>query len=179
MNLIRFDSVIVVEGATDVSLLRTFLDADIVTTNGSDVPRETIAYLQELSKTRTIIVLTDPDFPGKKIRDTLNKSISGLYHAYIPKEKSIKRNKVGVAECDKDTILEALRNACPPINPCKQGTITFDDLLDLGLIGGDDASKKRKVVGEKFHIGEANGKTFLKRANALGLTKEDLKEALQ
>ena len=71
---VKYPNVIVVEGKMDKDLLQSFLDADIITTNGSEVSRETIEYIRALSKTRTIVVLTDPDAPGKRtarLRDSL------------------------------------------------------------------------------------------------------------
>ena len=65
--------IIVVEGKTDVQFLSTFLDVEFVITNGSSVPSSTIDYLKKSVKERKIIVLTDPDFPGKQIRDKLDK----------------------------------------------------------------------------------------------------------
>ena len=82
------NAIIVVEGKSDVQFLESFIDARFVITNGSDVPRETIEYLKELSKNNKIIVLTDPDSPGKRIRDILNNEIPNLFHAYV--YKSIK-----------------------------------------------------------------------------------------
>ena len=65
------NGIIVVEGITDVSFLSQFIDAEFVTTNGSEIPLETIEYLKNSQEKRDIFVLTDPDSPGKKIRDTL------------------------------------------------------------------------------------------------------------
>ena len=45
-----FPAIIVVEGATDRALIETFLDCDIVTTNGSDVPHETIEQIKSLQE---------------------------------------------------------------------------------------------------------------------------------
>ena len=42
MNKIPYPSIIVVEGTSDEALLHSFLDVDVVTTNGSEVSRETI-----------------------------------------------------------------------------------------------------------------------------------------
>lgn len=172
-----FSAIIVVEGATDRALIETFLDCDIVTTNGSDVPHETIEYLKEAKKKRDIVVLTDPDMPGKRIRDILNQHIPGLLHAYIPKDKAIKHHKVGVAESDKDTILEALNNLVPA-GEASRGSLTYADLMELGLVGFDDCASKREKLCLKMHLGRANGKTLLKRLNALGITKEELEAAV-
>ena len=132
----------------------------------------------ELSKKTNIVVLTDPDSPGKRIRDVLDQNIPGLFHAFIPKEKAIKGHKVGVAECDKETILEALNNAMPPLKEKTEGSLTMKDLFELGIVGNIDSSIKRDLLGQKFHVGYCNGKTILKRLNALEITKEDLRKAL-
>ena len=168
-----FPAIIVVEGTTDRALIETFLDCDIVTTNGSDVPHETIEYLKEAKKKRDIVVLTDPDMPGKRIRDILNQHIPGLLHAYIPKDKAIKHHKVGVAESDRDTILEALNNLVPA-GEANRGSLTYAELMDLGLVGSGDCADKREILCKKMHLGRANGKTLLKRLNALDIKKEEL-----
>ncbi len=176
----KLDAVLVVEGKMDRDLISSFIDCDIVTTNGSAVSRETIELVRELKKKGRVIVLTDPDAPGKRIRDILNNEIEGLENAFVPKEKAIKGHKVGVAECSKETILEALEhsfaNSPSPTSPTP--SLTFADLFDLGLAGGADSSFKRKKLQNWFHLGECNAKTFLKRCNMLGLSKGDLKEAI-
>ena len=89
------NGIIVVEGKTDVAFLSEFIDAEFVTTNGSDTPSDTIQSLQKAQEKRNIFVLTDPDTPGKKIRDTLDQHIPNLKHCFVSKESSIKKNKVG------------------------------------------------------------------------------------
>ena len=173
----RYPALIVVEGKTDKDLIESFLDADIVITNGSEVSRETINFIKESKKIRDVVVLTDPDSPGKRIRDILDENIPGLLHAYIPKEKAIKHHKVGAAESSKDVILEALSHLVPSHYEGK-ASLTYQDLFDLHLVSTDDATKNREKISAKFHLGFTNGKSLLKRANALGLTKKDLEEAL-
>lgn len=179
MNKYVYPAIIVVEGASDKTLLESFLDAQIITTNGSDVPYETIGFLKEAKKLHEIVVLTDPDSPGKRIRDVLDKEISGLHHAYVPKRKAVKKGKVGVAESDKDTIMEALLavdlDPSKPISPC----VTLQDLYDLGLIGRHNSSELREKIGESLHIGHTNGKTLLKRVNMMGVSYEALKKAVE
>ncbi len=174
----KIDAVIVVEGRTDIAFLESFIDAEFVLTNGSDVPRETIEYLNSLSMIKKIIVLTDPDSPGKRIRDILNANISGLYHAYVEKKNSIKKGKVGVAECDKKHILEALSNLMFN-DEHPTGNLTMNDMIDLGLAGESKANKNRLIVGAKFHIGYANAKTMLKRINSLNISKVEIMKMLK
>ncbi len=177
MSKIPYPSILVVEGASDEALLRSFLDADIVTTNGSEVSRETIDFLKQASKTRSIVVLTDPDSPGKRIRDLIAQEVPNVQHAFVRKEKSIKHHKVGVAESSKDEVLLALSHLVPAASPMR-GNLTNLDLIELGLSGCPGAEEKRKRAEEELHLGHGNAKTFLKRANALNLSKEDIERVL-
>ncbi len=176
MDKIKYSAVIVVEGTSDEALLSSFLDCDIVSTNGSDVPRETIEYLKELSKTRQIVVLTDPDSPGRRIRAILDEHIPGLFHAFVPKAKCIKRHKVGIAESSKEDVLEALSHIVPA--EVKRGALTMGDLVDFGLMGVSGSEERRNRLEEFFHLGHGNAKTLLKRLNACNITKEQISEAL-
>ncbi len=178
MSKTPYSSIIVVEGTSDEAFLHSFIDADIVTTNGSEVSRETIDYLQRASKTRSIVVLTDPDSPGKRIRDLIAEAVPGVLHAFVRKEKSIKHHKVGVAESSKDEVLLALSHVVPSDPPIR-GNLTASDLLDLGLAGLPGSETRRAEVEEKLHLGHGNAKTFLKRANALNLSVKDLEEAMK
>lgn len=174
----HYDAIIVVEGTTDKAFLSAFIDAEFVLTNGSDVPQRTIDYLKEALKTRDIIVLTDPDSPGKRIRDILDQQIPDLKHAYVEKAKCIKHHKVGVAESNQTEVLRALDCIIPSKNAPKKGNLTANDLFELGLIGGNDSSKLREKVELKLNLGHTNGKSLLQRANALGLTRKDLERAV-
>ncbi len=173
----QINGIIVVEGKSDVALLSNFIDAEFVTTNGSDIPFETISYLKEASKNKEIIVLTDPDSPGKRIRDVLDQNIPNLVHCFIEKSHAIRNGKVGVAECDMDEIFRALENKF--INKVnKFDIITMSDLYDLGLSGTDDSFEKRNYVCHKLNLGFGNAKTLLKRLNSQGITKEEIGKIL-
>lgn len=168
----KLDAILVVEGKSDVALLSNYIDCEFVITNGSDVPKETISYLKNV-KDKKIIVLTDPDSPGKKIRDKLDENIPNLNHVFIPKEKAIKHNKVGVAECDIDTILEALGHVWVS-NNTQKSTISMAELIKYGLAGSPDADIRRKRVADKLHMGHVNAKTFLKRINNNNISLEEV-----
>lgn len=172
------DGVIVVEGKSDVALLSNYFECEYVTTNGSDIPQETITYLKEISKrNKKIIVLTDPDSPGKRIRDILDNEIEGLYHCFISKEFAVKNGKVGVAECDIDEIKRALKNQFKQTTNEKP-TLFMEDLYDLELCGQSNSKELREKVSSKFNLGFANAKTLLKRLNSVNITKEQLEKII-
>ena len=117
----KINEIIVVEGKTDKIFLESFLDVEIVTTNGSEISEDTLKFIEELSKTRDILIMTDPDTPGKRIRDIIQQRIKNCKHCYIEKEKAIKGHKVGIAETSKEDILSALKKI---VTYC-DGTATF------------------------------------------------------
>lgn len=173
----KIDGIIVVEGKSDVSFLSSFIDAEFVTTNGSEISKETINYLKESIKTKNIYVLTDPDYPGERIRKILDENIDGLNHCFINKENSIKKGKVGVAESNKEEILKALSNATKT-NQINQGSITLNDLVVLGLCGDTNSEEKRNKIAKELNLGHCNAKTFLKRINYRGISIDELKDRL-
>ena len=173
----QLDAILVVEGKSDVAYLSSFIDAEFVITNGSDIPLGTISYLKKASKKKKIIVLTDPDSPGKRIRDVLDEKIENLAHCFIRKEKAIKKHKVGVAECDKDEIFRALDNEFISSKDNKE-YISMDDMYDLSLTGSVDSKEKREKISNELSLGHNNGKSLYKKLNSLKLTKKDVEKLL-
>lgn len=171
----KINGIVVVEGKTDVSFLTSFIEAEFITTNGSEISKDTIEYLKNSKK--DIYVLTDPDSPGERIRKILDENIPGLHHCFVKKENSIKNGKVGVAESTKEEIKNALKNYVTT-KETKEGGMTMDDLVKLGLSGSDDANEKREAIANKLHLGHCNAKTFLKRLNYRGINIDELRQQL-
>lgn len=173
----KVDGIIVVEGKSDVSFLSSFIEAEFVITNGSEISKDTIEYLKSASKDKNIYVLTDPDSPGERIRKILDENIDGLNHCFVNKENSIKNGKVGVAESAKEEIKKALDNAVKT-NQNQLGIITMSDLLKLGLCGAEDSEAKRNKISKELNLGHCNAKTFLKRLNYRAINIEEIKAKL-
>lgn len=171
------DAILVVEGKSDVSYLSNYIDCEYVITNGSEVSKDTINYLKTASKSKRIIVLTDPDYPGKRIRSLLDENIDNLEHAFISKDKAIKHGKVGVAECDIDEIMNAL-SKCFVNKKIEEETISINDLYELKLLGSTNSKELREKLSSKLGLGFNNAKSLYKRLNSLKLTKEDIQKLL-
>jgi ribonuclease M5 len=175
---LKLNALIVVEGVKDVQKLTPLIDADFVTTNGSALSSETIEFIRQAKiKGREVIVFTDPDFPGEKIRQTLEQTIPGLTHAFVEKKFAISHGKVGVAEATNDAILRSLSEKLTP-NPSNKGTLTMQDLARLGFVGDQQAGILREKTNQHFHLGPCNVKTMLKRLNVLGIGYDELKTIL-
>lgn len=174
----KIKEVIVVEGKNDQTHLKSFLDVDIVITRGSAIDKETLEFLKLLNQNQGIIILTDPDFPGEKIRKTIQEYVGECKHAFVKKSQALGKNKVGIETTSQADILRALENVVT-FKENNKANITQSDLIDLGLIGSNDSKNKRKILSEHFNLGWCNGKTFLKRLNMLNIKIENVKEVLK
>ena len=172
----KIKEVIVVEGKSDKQFLETFLDADFLICNGSAIDGFDKQYLIELSKTRGVIILTDPDYPGQKIRNEISSYLNVCKHAFVRKENSIKKRKVGVAEASKEEVLYALENVVTFDNS-EVGELTATDLYLLNISGSNSSINKEKVINH-YHLGHCNSKTLLKRLNLLKVSKEELEKII-
>lgn len=84
----KINEFIVVEGRDDTERVKTAVECDTIETNGSAINQETLDVIRHVQESRGVIVLTDPDFPGDKIRHTIRDNVPGVKHAYLDKEKA-------------------------------------------------------------------------------------------
>ena len=127
----------------------------------------------EAKKTRGVIVFTDPDSPGNRIRHAVNQSVGGCKNAFVMKKDARTDKKVGVEHATYEILKEALENVVSfDEDDCCQ--LTMNDMIELGLSGSDNSSALRDAIGEHFHIGSGNAKTMLRRINFSKITKEEL-----
>lgn len=81
----KIKEIIVVEGRDDTARVKMAVDADTIETNGSAIGDTVIQQVRLAQETRGVIILTDPDFPGEKIRKTIAEAVPGCKHAFLPK----------------------------------------------------------------------------------------------
>lgn len=174
----KIQEIIVVEGKDDTVAIRRAVEADTIETVGSAIPSQVIEQIQLAQQTRGVIILTDPDYPGQRIRQIINERVPGCKNAFIPKHQAIeKRGKgVGVEHASKEAIIEALKDA-RLMDEQAPSAIPFDDLIQAGLIAGDNAKKRRKRLGQLLKIGYANGKQFHKRLRMFRISEDQFREA--
>ncbi|HKM00463.1 MAG TPA: ribonuclease M5 [Sedimentibacter sp.] len=169
--------IIVVEGKADISAVKKAVDAQIISTNGLGINDKIINIIKKASKNKGIIILTDPDFPGKKIRNILSSEIENCKHAFIPRDKAKKDGDIGVENASVEAILEALKNARAEVSENRQ-EFSNSDMIYYGLVGNENAAKKRGFIGDELGVGYCSAKQFLKRLNSFGITREELEEAI-
>ena len=179
MNPIK--EVIVVEGHHDESRLKQINpNWDIITTNGSEISDETILELKVLQEKRGIIIFTDPDYPGERIRNKIVTTVKRAKHAYISKQKCISENgkKIGVEHAKDIDIIESLEQVITPVKLSNKH-LTYNDLFQLKLSGCKDASSNRKKLSDITGIWLGNTKSTLKKLNMFGLDKEEINTLLR
>ena len=169
--------IIVVEGKADISAVKRAVEAQVISTNGLGINQKIINIIKKASKNRGIIILTDPDYPGKKIRNILASEIENCKHAFIPRDKANKDGDIGVENASAQAIIEALKNAKAEVAENRQ-EFTNKDMLYYELAGNDNAAKRRGLIGDELGIGYCSAKQFLKRLNSFGIIREELEEAI-
>lgn len=176
----KIKEIIVVEGKDDTRAIQRAVDADTIETNGSAVSSETIEKIKLAQSVRGVIIFTDPDYPGEKIRKYIAEHVPGCKHAFIEKKLALPKHGrgIGVEHASIETIQNALKDAQLMIRSAEE-SITKDDLYDAGLIGGPRSKQLREKLGEQLKIGYTNGKQLHKRLMMFQITKEEFIEALK
>ncbi|KAA8671996.1 ribonuclease M5 [Clostridium sp. HV4-5-A1G] len=169
--------IIVVEGRNDVRAVKRAVDAEIIAVGGFGINKEVINRIKEAQKRQGIIVLTDPDFAGEKIRRIISKRIKGIKHAYISQKDGVKNGDIGVENALPETIIDSLKNAKCELKE-KHCEFDINDMIFFGLTGEQDSKEKRDILGKELGIGYGNTCQFLFRLNNYGITKEEFKLAV-
>lgn len=178
----RITEFIVVEGKSDSVKIKQAVDADTIETNGSAINTETIAILRHAQEKRGIIVFTDPDYAGQRIRQIIQHAIPQCKHAFLPKESAQPKRKgksVGIEHAS----IEAIRHALQHVHNQEQDDgdferVTKTDLIAHRFIGQAGALERRKRLGQILHIGETNGKQLLKRLEMFRISKDQFERAV-
>lgn len=173
--------VVVVEGYHDLALLkRVFPTLDVVITNGSEISQTTLDELKTLQETRGLILFLDPDFQGERIRRIITEYIGPTKHAFLPQSECISKNKkkVGIEHASETNIRKALE-AVKTQTIYQTSTLEMRDMMELKLLGGRDAKKRRETLSQSLGIGYGNGKTMYNKLRMFRITKEQILEHLK
>ena len=197
--MLRIRQAIIVEGRYDKAKLHSLVDATIVTTDGFGVfrNREKLAYIRRLAAQTGIIILTDSDAAGFRIRGFLAGAVdpSQVTHVYIPdlfgkerrKTQPSAEGKLGVEGIPAQTLLAALRRAGVAVEetsaPARAGKasaadatarrLTKADFVAWGLSGGADSAARRRALLSRLGLPERmSANAMLAAVNALYTPEE-------
>ena len=189
--MLKIKEAIVVEGRYDKNTLSQIVDAPILETSGFGImkDKQQLKLLRRVAQTRGLIIFTDSDGAGFVILNFLKGAIEPKYlrHAYIPdipgKEKRKaapgKDGKLGVEGMTPQIITDALRKAGATIlgeeSKRTAGNITKQDMMELGLSGGQNSSELRKKLMKKLDLPEHMSANALLQAVNLLYTLDELR----
>lgn len=179
----RIAEIVVVEGKDDTRRLQEVLDVDTIETIGSAINEDILARIAHAQETRGVIVFTDPDYSGEKIRKTIMADIPDAKHAFLPRAQAVPKRKgmsLGVEHASDEAILAALHKVVTPV-------LTEDDyqpidrqvLMRYGLLAGPQAKHRREVLGDELRIGYTNGKQLEKRLAMFRIDEQTLSDAMK
>ena len=154
--MIHLRQAIVVEGKYDKIRLAPLVDAPILVTGGFRIfkDREQLALLRRLARQDGLLILTDSDTAGFRIRNYIKSAVpeGKIFHAYIPeilgkeprKDRPSKEGTLGVEGVSLQVLAAALeKSGVLFAEGPKKDPVTRMDLYEAGLSGGPDSRKKR------------------------------------
>lgn len=181
---IKIAEVLVVEGKDDTANLKRFYEVDTYETRGSAITDDDVERIEKLHELRGVIVFTDPDYNGERIRKIIMQAIPTVKHAFLrpneaaPKSKT-KGRSLGIEHASFEDLEKALAGLRGHYEDENHFDISQKDLIRLGLVMGGDSRKRREFLGEQLRIGYCNGKQLLKRLELFGLTLAEVEECME
>ncbi|MFT9077171.1 toprim domain-containing protein [Ethanoligenens sp.] len=190
--MIHIREAVIVEGKYDKIKLSSLIDAVIIETDGFAIFKnaEKLALIRRLAEKRGVLIITDSDAAGFKIRGFLNGALppGQVKHAYMPdifgKERRkvlpSKEGKLGVEGIPPAAIMESLARAGVLAEQAEvpRRRVTKADLFADGLSGGEQSAVKRRAFLKKLRLPQrlsANG--LLDVLNAM-YSYEEYKQAV-
>ena len=180
----KISQVIVVEGRDDTANLKRYFDVETYETRGSAINEQDIARIQRLHELHGVIVFTDPDFNGERIRRMIMTAIPTVQHAFLKRDEAVPKSKtkgrsLGIEHASYEDLKTALAQVTEQFEHESQFDISRSDLIRLGFLAGADSRKRREYLGEALRIGYSNGKQLLKRLELFGITLAEVEEAMK
>ena len=192
--MIKTDRAVIVEGKYDKIKLQSVLDAVIIETDGFGIfkDKEKKALIKRLACEKGILILTDSDSAGFKIRNYVKNIASGgdVINAYIPdifgKEKRktaySKEKKLGVEGIPIEELKKALEKCSIPFedtNNEPHKKITKLNLYEDGFFGRDDSKMKRKELLLKLNLPERMSSNALVEMINAFMSADEYKKAAE
>lgn len=185
--MIKIKQAVIVEGKYDKIRLSNIVDAVIVPVHGFSIyrDRETAELIKSLAKTVGIVILTDSDSAGFQIRNKIKELARGgeVINVYIPdikgkekrKREPSKQGLLGVEGIDDNIIFEAFEKAGVTAQKSNafKNPITKADLMDAGLIGGENSSERRAALKRRLGLPERLSANMLLEILNVMYTREE------
>lgn len=191
--MLKINEAVIVEGKYDKIKLSAVLDTIIIETDGFAIfkDKEKQRLIRFLSEKRGIIIMTDSDSAGFKIRSFINgiTKSENIKNVYIPdiygkekrKTEASKEGKLGVEGMKTEVIMSALTKAgvlCTENNKTESHEITRTDFFEDGISGRENSSEIRKALARELELPERISASALLKIINTYLTYDEYKEAV-
>lgn len=172
------NEVIVVEGRDDTAAINKAVEAVTIETHGYGISAATWKKLDKAYETKGLIVMTDPDHAGRKIRERICARYPDAKQAFLTAAKAEKNGDIGIENARPEDIVNALKLAKCTITGRRE-EFSSADLSDNELIGCESSKERRTLLGDLLGLGYCNGKSLLKKLNLMGVSRKDFDEAIR
>ena len=191
---IKIKETIIVEGKYDKIRLAPLFDANIIELGGFRIynNKDRLALIRKIAETNGIIVVTDSDSAGFRLRHYLSSAIpkERITNVFIPdvsgkekrKAKPGKEHLIGVEGMTTEVLLEAFRKAgIDPENGNSERIepLTKAFLFEIGLSGGENSAVLRRKICEYFSLPKMLSANSLSEILPIITTKAELLSAIE
>lgn len=180
---LTINQAIIVEGRDDVDAVSRACDALIIPTHGYGISAETWAVITKAYEEKGLIIFTDPDPAGERIRKRLTERFADSIQCYLDKRDAMDGDDIGIENACPEAIAEALGKALAnhdrtadsgkPVKP-----VTPQDLVNLGLAGGEGSAGLRADVCRSLGIGYCNARAMITKLKGFRIGKDELEETV-
>lgn len=190
LEKIKIKETVVVEGKYDKIKLSSVLDANILTTDGFRIYKndELIALLRALAVKTGLVVITDSDSAGRKIRGFIGGCVKDgrVVNVFLPKVRGKEKRKnapskegfLGVEGLEIKIIRETLErygiafSASPCVVESADDSptarkVTKTDLYEHGLAGRENSAAKRKKLFGRLKLPDISANALVETVNLL------------
>lgn len=163
--MIKINQAVIVEGKYDKIRLSSIIDGIIIVTNGFRIfkDKEKLELIRYYALTTGIVILTDSDSAGRKIRGYIKGAVKdgNIRNVYIPdilgkekrKEKPSAEGKLGVEGMNAEILLEAFEKAGITASESSgKGDISKLTLFEYGLSGSENSSFLRERLQKSLGL---------------------------
>ena len=177
--MIKIEQAVIVEGKHDKIKLENIISANIIATDGFRIynNKENQALIRTLAAKTGVIILTDSDSAGRRIRNFVKCCAGGgeIINIYAPKvfgkEKRkgapSKENILGVEGMDKEIILGLFMKLAAGTHGQSGRKITKADFYEDGLAGVAGSAGKRSYLCGRLGLPPMSANALVETANIL------------
>lgn len=194
--MLKLKEILLVEGKYDAARLHNLVEGTVLTTDGFRVMKDRAlqTMLKRLGRAQGLIILTDSDAAGFKIRHFVTGLVGAEYvlQAYVPaipgkesrKEVPGKEGLLGVEGVSDEIILQSLQDALKsrPSSAAVTNTvpqaITYTDLYEWGISGTANSAERRRILLRQLGLPPRLSKKELLRVLSNLYTRESLAQQI-